>query len=51
MLDWLGVAEGAFLIREAVRRALADDRVATRDIGGTLSTSQMTDAILASLPG
>jgi 3-isopropylmalate dehydrogenase len=54
MLDWLGSAaavQGARLIRQAVRETFADWRARTRDMGGTLSTSQMGDAIIARLPG
>jgi 3-isopropylmalate dehydrogenase len=49
MLDWLPSDEtrrGAALIQRAVERALADPRHATPDIGGSLTTSQLTDRIL-----
>jgi tartrate dehydrogenase/decarboxylase / D-malate dehydrogenase len=45
MLDWLGEAAAARMIRTAVDRALADGNL-TPDVGGTLSTSQMTQAIV-----
>ena len=45
MLDWLGEASAAGMIRAAVDRALADGNL-TPDVGGQLSTSQMTQAIV-----
>jgi 3-isopropylmalate dehydrogenase len=52
MLDWLdgpGVegAAGAELIRDAVRSVFRDRLTRTRDMGGRLSTKEMTDAIIA----
>jgi tartrate dehydrogenase/decarboxylase / D-malate dehydrogenase len=49
MLDWLGEADGAAAIRAAVERALSG-RHLTPDLGGTLTTTQMTDAIVQHLP-
>jgi tartrate dehydrogenase/decarboxylase / D-malate dehydrogenase len=48
MLDWLGEADGAAAIRAAVERALSG-RHLTPDLGGTLTTTQMTDAIVQHL--
>ena len=48
MLEWLGEATAASLLRGAVDRTLAD-RVATPDIGGLATTMQFTDAVLARL--
>lgn len=45
MLDWLGERTPAQMIRTAVDRALAEGNL-TPDVGGTLSTSQMTQAIV-----
>jgi tartrate dehydrogenase/decarboxylase/D-malate dehydrogenase len=45
MLEWLGEADGARMMRAAVDRALADGNL-TPDIGGQLSTNQMTQAIV-----
>jgi len=45
MLDWLGEASTATLVRTAVDRALAAGNL-TPDVGGTLTTTQMTDAIV-----
>jgi 3-isopropylmalate dehydrogenase len=52
MLDWLGTDEetaAAKRIRASVRAVFADPRQRTADIGGTLTTTQMTDALLRSL--
>lgn len=48
MLDWLGLKDAALRTVQAVERALSKG-CATRDIGGTLSTFQMTDAIIEAL--
>lgn len=45
MLDWLPGVDGT-LIRQAVRRVLEDPAKRTPDVGGNLSTTQMTNAIL-----
>jgi 3-isopropylmalate dehydrogenase len=50
MLDWLKV-EGGEVIRAAVKAVLADPANATRDIGGTLSTGEMTDLVIAHVRG
>ncbi len=49
MLEWLGESAAAEAIRRAVRAALSDPTVRTPDMGGRLTTRQMTDAILAAL--
>lgn len=49
MLDWLGEGAAAGRIRTAVRKVFADRAIRTRDMGGTHSTRQMTDAIMANL--
>jgi tartrate dehydrogenase/decarboxylase/D-malate dehydrogenase len=48
MLDWLGEVDGAALVRGAVDRALAAENL-TPDVGGTLTTTEMTQAILQQL--
>lgn len=48
MLDWLGAPEDAGRIRTAVESALAAGRT-TRDLGGTLPTTQATDAVIERL--
>ena len=50
MLEWLGEGEAAGRVQTAVRTVFKDRAARTRDMGGTLSTSEMTDAIIASLP-
>jgi tartrate dehydrogenase/decarboxylase/D-malate dehydrogenase len=48
MLEWLGLEDAAAAVRGAVEEALASG-AATRDVGGTLSTEQMADRIMAQL--
>ena len=45
MLEWLGEAKGAELIRSAVGHVLAEGKVRTRDLGGSAGTSDMGDAV------
>ena len=45
MLEHLGERERAGHIRGAVGRVLTDGRIRTRDLGGTASTTEFTDAI------
>jgi tartrate dehydrogenase/decarboxylase/D-malate dehydrogenase len=45
MLDWLGEPEAAGRLRTAVERALAAGNL-TPDVGGRLTTREMTDAIV-----
>ena len=45
MLDWLGETDTALMIRTAVDRALASGNL-TPDVGGTLTTAEMTQAIV-----
>jgi 3-isopropylmalate dehydrogenase len=52
MLEWLGpqdCVQAAKRIRSAVATILADPALRTPDLGGRLTTSGMTDAILAAL--
>ncbi len=48
MLEWLGETNAATLVRGAVDRALATGNL-TPDVGGTLTTEQMTRAIVQQL--
>lgn len=48
MVEWLGEADAARMIRAAVDRALAAGHL-TPDVGGKLSTSEMTQAIVNQL--
>lgn len=45
MLEYLGEQERAGHIRAALFKVLADKRVRTRDLGGTASTTEFTEAI------
>jgi 3-isopropylmalate dehydrogenase len=47
MLDWLGVTEGASLIRDAVEAVCAVPANWTADLGGTLTTSDCGDRVVA----
>ncbi len=49
MLDHAKLAEEGNRLREAVRTAIVDDNVRTRDLGGTASTADITRAILGRL--
>ena len=52
MLEWLGHPEcmkGANLIRTGVRQVFSDPQARTRDMGGSLSTVEMTQAILSEI--
>jgi 3-isopropylmalate dehydrogenase len=53
LLDWLpspAARCGARMIQSAVRAIFSDPGLRTRDMGGSLSTTAMTDAIIAALP-
>src|SRR4051794_5102311 len=49
MLDFLGHAEAAATINNAVASVIADPKNHTRDLGGTASTSQVGDAVCAAI--
>jgi tartrate dehydrogenase/decarboxylase/D-malate dehydrogenase len=49
MLDHLGLAKGAAAVRAAVARVLESAQVRTPDLGGTGTTTQMGDAVVAAL--
>ena len=50
MLDWLGEKNAAAIVEQAVEQAFAEGCL-TVDVGGSLSTEQMTDAIIDRLNG
>ncbi|HEY2019219.1 MAG TPA: isocitrate/isopropylmalate dehydrogenase family protein [Bryobacteraceae bacterium] len=53
MLEWFhtpAAHSGAQMIREAVSHVFSNRTVRTRDMGGSLSTTEMGDVILAALP-
>ena len=45
MLDHIGGRQRAERIRAALSRILQDGRIRTRDLGGTATTTEFTDAI------
>ena len=49
LLDHIGQADAATRIRAAVDRVVLDGTIRTRDMGGTASTGEYTDAILRAL--
>ena len=49
MLDWLGERETADRIRAAVQAVFADPSRRTADLGGSLTTRQMGDAVIDAL--
>jgi isocitrate dehydrogenase (NAD+) len=49
MLEHLGQGERARRIRSALETTLRERRVLTRDLGGTATTDELTDAIIARL--
>ena len=49
MLDHLGEAAAAERIRQALSRVLTDGAILTRDLGGSASTTEFTDAICRQL--
>ncbi len=49
MLRHLGEAAAAARVEEAVRRVLGDGKVRTGDLGGTASTRQYADALIAAM--
>jgi 3-isopropylmalate dehydrogenase len=49
MLDFLNQPQAAAAVNDACRAVVADPKNHTRDLGGTATTSQVTDATLAKL--
>lgn len=49
MLEHLGQQEQAERIRNAVRQTIKEGKTVTRDLGGSASTTEFTDAIIANL--
>jgi isocitrate dehydrogenase (NAD+) len=49
MLRHIGELEAAQRIETALNKVLGEKKVLTRDLGGTASTSNFTDAIIAAL--
>jgi 3-isopropylmalate dehydrogenase len=51
MLDFLGQADAAKAVNTACKDVVTDPKNHTRDLGGTASTSQVGDAVVAKLRG
>jgi tartrate dehydrogenase/decarboxylase/D-malate dehydrogenase len=51
MLDHLGHPQAGAEVLEAIARVLATTEARTPDLGGTATTTEVTDAVLAALPG
>ena len=49
MLDHLGYMEEADRIRKAINKVLTSTAIRTKDLGGTATTTEYTDAIIANL--
>ena len=49
MLDHIGETERASRIRRALESTIQEGKTVTRDLGGTASTDQFTDAVIARL--
>jgi isocitrate/isopropylmalate dehydrogenase len=49
MLDFLGAAEAAARMQNAVRGVLAEGAALTRDLGGSAAMRTCTDAVIARL--
>jgi len=49
MLDWLGMADGSEMIRTAVRMVFSDRTARTCDMGGNLTTAEMTETVISAL--
>lgn len=49
MLDHLGEAEAGTLVMRALERVIAQGRVKTPDLGGTNTTDEVADAVIAAL--
>jgi tartrate dehydrogenase/decarboxylase/D-malate dehydrogenase len=49
LLDHAGIGEAGRAVRDAVAAAVADPANRTRDLGGSASTQQLADAVLAQL--
>jgi len=49
MLDHLGLSAAAEAIRQAVASVLAEGKIRTPDLGGSHTTSEMGQAVVAAL--
>jgi isocitrate dehydrogenase (NAD+) len=51
MLDYLGETQAAARIQAALEKVYGEKKALTRDVGGTASTSEFTDAVIAAMAG
>ncbi|MEO8337540.1 MAG: isocitrate/isopropylmalate family dehydrogenase, partial [bacterium] len=49
MLEYMNDGERAVRVRNALETTIQDGKIVTGDLGGTASTDQFTDAIIARL--
>jgi isocitrate dehydrogenase (NAD+) len=49
LLEHLGQGERALRVRRALEGVIRDGKCVTRDLGGTASTDEFTDAVIARL--
>jgi isocitrate dehydrogenase (NAD+) len=49
MLGWLGLGDAASRFDRALLRVYSDGRVRTGDLGGSATTREFTDAVIAAL--
>ena len=49
MLNYLGEAASAARIQAALERVYSERKFVTKDVGGTASTNQFADAVIAAL--
>jgi isocitrate dehydrogenase (NAD+) len=49
LLDHMGAAPRGALVRAAIERTLRERKTVTRDVGGTATTDQFTDAVIGNL--
>jgi isocitrate dehydrogenase (NAD+) len=49
MLAWLGLPEASRRFDRALLRVYSEGRVRTGDLGGTATTKEFTDAVIAGL--
>jgi isocitrate dehydrogenase (NAD+) len=51
MLDYLGETQAAARIQAALEKVYGEKKALTRDVGGTASTSEFADAVIAAMAG
>jgi tartrate dehydrogenase/decarboxylase/D-malate dehydrogenase len=51
LLEHLGEADAALAVMQAIEQVTANPALHTRDLGGTATTAQVTDAVCALIAG